>query len=110
MRKVVFIITLLTLFVLGTLWYYNPFELNNKILGNCAGLGERASITIGSPEKEFPKVCCAALKEISAGSEEDYGIHKGLVPGEGYGTICTNCGNGICEDKEHKYNCPSDCK
>jgi|SRR3989344_7863559 len=57
------------------------------------------------------KQCCSGLIEIGGGSLSQYDVIDGKVlPQLGLGTICSDCGNGVCESWEHKFNCNLDCK
>ncbi len=54
--------------------------------------------------------CCKGLSMISAAPEAKYmEINGEYVPPLGSGIICSDCGNKICEQWEHKYSCPRDC-
>lgn len=72
---------------------------------NCTSAGQSADeysfgIYIG------PKRCCRGLEKIPV---------KDYRNGECYelfdvGTVCSECGNDICEEWENPCNCPKDCK
>ena len=53
-----------------------------------------------------PKKCCEGLVKIPDLVEEDGKCFQ--IPDTG--TICSDCGNNICEEWENQCNCPSDCK
>ena len=49
--------------------------------------------------------CCPGLKEVGLCFDEN-----GKCICADCGFICLPCGNGICDDKENKCNCPEDCQ
>lgn len=53
--------------------------------------------------------CCEGLTVIS---EAEYPrlFDKDCEPAPGSGYLCSNCGNGICDDWESKCSCKEDCK
>ncbi len=53
--------------------------------------------------------CCEGLTKIS---EAEYPrlFTEDCVPAEGTGYLCSNCGNGICEEWESRCSCKEDCK
>ncbi len=65
----------------------------------CIGEGEKGSLFNDD-------TCCPGLKQIANSFSEG---DTCLAPSDG-SFICTNCGNGICGDKENNCNCPEDCK
>ena len=48
------------------------------------------------------------MGEMTGISVEDVCYETGLISGNPIG-ICTNCGNGICEEIETVCGCPTDC-
>jgi len=70
--------------------------INQEPVVSC--LGEGAIKEFGTSDTVD---CCSGLSRISYCNES--GECKNA-------TICTaKCGNGICGDRENKYNCPADC-
>ena len=58
-------------------------------------------------EVAFVSTCCEGLGEIYPPHIFDTNCNKlALV---GWLFLCSDCGNGICEDWESKCNCPADC-
>jgi hypothetical protein len=57
------------------------------------------------PNGNFGK-CAKGLVEIST----FYRTDPFCIQGEGGALICSDCGNGLCEEWENKCNCPEDCK
>lgn len=81
-------------------------EINDNIIDEvCAKEGE----TIGA--QGMPKVCCSGLKPVG-GWPGGYQGDCSIPPPPTGLSICTNCGNGICniDTRENKCNCPKDCK
>ncbi len=88
--------------------YYGN-EANNKIVepvnqetGNCAKAGESVGSCVGC------KKCCQGLQPMV---NLKYNGECVNLPAPGSGGVCSNCGNGICDDKnnEDECNCPEDC-
>ena len=73
---------------------------------NCAKAGE---ISMNDVTGEY-KECCSGLDEkgsLPEGTPEDCERFSNM---EGFGSICTDCGNGNCEEWENRCICPEDCK
>ena len=70
----------------------------------CAKEGESTGTCVGCATK-----CCDGLKGMSHLKYED-GCIK--FPAPGSSSICSNCGDGICDkqNNEDECNCPEDCK
>ncbi len=72
----------------------------------CLKEGETASIG-GVPDSDGWKLklkCCVGLSDI-----ESLDV-CGKGSGGGYNYVCTNCGDGLCNEKyESSCNCPKDC-
>ena len=87
---------------------------NNIPTEKCAKAGEMSSNPSLGP-KNNPRECCEGLVEISAGLKYDPNNEyvsadkNGCIRLLGSGCICSDCGNGICENWENKCNCPEDC-
>ena len=116
--KGVWIIGFIVIFLVGTLGVYffieSPLPTPTSIDELCANAGEAAFLSSGPPFKE----CCEGLKEIGGGTEEYWQsydennngvIDNNEMPDGGF-TLCSKCGNDICESWEHKYSCPEDCQ
>ncbi|MAG50526.1 hypothetical protein CL621_02715 [archaeon] len=89
------IIIIILLIVIGIYFYTNQTKEICVQAGEYAG---NPSIKPGSPDS-YVGECCEGLSRISECSEEELGC----------GEICSDCGNGICEEWENDYNCPDDC-
>ena len=89
-------------------WCWNLFyflSLSPKS-SECTKAGEYSFIN--PPTKPYLE-CCAGLDEVGGlpdGTPEECADFANM---EGYGSICTNCGNNICEDWENRCICPADC-
>ena len=74
---------------------------------DCAGQGEGYEFT--NPEE--PDECCGELEDVHSTdsiSVEDTCYWTGTVSGYP-GGVCSNCGNGICEEIESVCGCAEDC-
>jgi len=109
MKKSVFVGILFGLLLIGMIGFVVSENETSRV---CARAGETStSAPLGGDETIIP--CCYGLIEIPDVSEDIYVNINGtyVIPENyvGFGYICTNCGNNICEAWEHKYNCPRDC-
>lgn len=79
--------------------------LNFGCQKKCAKEGER----IGAVN--MPELCCSGL-QAEGGWPGEYGGDCSLPPPPSGLSICSDCGNQICEanNGENKCNCPADCK
>lgn len=72
-----------------------------------------ANGSTGPWHKYLDDECCEGLKPVYAGlkykPQSKFANSKGCVAGEGYGSVCVNCGDSICGKYENKCNCPEDC-
>lgn len=59
-------------------------------------------------ESSFVSVCCAGLKTIYPKEIYDDLCNRQLIGG--WTSICSDCGNGECEEWESDCNCPQDCQ
>ena len=82
----------------------------------CLGEGEVVPSTAVSPEgfeerKHMATECCEGLEGIPTLNIYDKNCNwQPPPPGvRGGRTVCSNCGNGNCEEWETKCNCPEDC-
>jgi len=64
----------------------------------CAEAGEQSGVA---------KTCCAGLTGIGTSAPDGSSICHEMIGGY---PICSDCGNGICEEWENSCNCPADCK
>jgi hypothetical protein len=103
MNKLFIILTLVALFFSGcsigktgeVLRYVPEEEVTEKIImEGCVGEGEAVPIKV-----QGGYGCCTGLKLIPPPSDYYF-----LIDG-----VCTNCGNGRCEEAETEHNCPQDC-
>jgi len=53
--------------------------------------------------------CCSGLTEVYGCAMNEDGSCCTVKCKIGCGTICINCGDGICNAKENKCTCPADC-
>jgi len=100
-------IGLIVLVIAIILGFYFSFGNNSSPnLLNCAKAGELSFNDVTGEMKE----CCSGLKEVGNlpdGTAEECTDFSKM---EGFGSICTNCGNSICESWENRCICPADCK
>jgi len=59
-------------------------------------------------ESSFVFGCCEGLKEITPIIAYDEECNE--IGCTGCTSVCSDCGNNICEEWENKCNCPEDCK
>jgi len=79
-------------------------EITNSDI-NCTPAGQSAD------EYSFgkyigPKKCCEGLKKIPVKDYRDGACYELFD----VGTVCSKCGNNICEEWENPCNCLEDCK
>lgn len=78
----------------------------------CVPAGEVYSNPSLGPEGDFG-TCCEGLVSIGQGYYYDPSYpgadENGCALLIGAGLLCSDCGNGICENWENKCNCPGDC-
>lgn len=96
---IIAIVIIILILLLG-IWYFYSNKSNDK---NCAN-GGQTSLNDATGQST---PCCDGLTQIGGTPLNKY---RDGMPADGYGSICSDCGNGICESWEHKYNCPADCK
>jgi len=80
----------------------------------CIEEGQRIPRTAISPEgfesiKHLTTECCKGLTIITHGDSFDENCNLEFRVGVTGGGVCSNCGNGICEEWETKCNCSKDC-
>ena len=84
----------------------NSCELWAFLLGDC---GEEYVHPVGCAEagehRGVAVECCEGLVEIPNAYSQDH-VCQYLL---GAFSLCSDCGNGICEDWENSCNCPEDC-
>jgi hypothetical protein len=71
---------------------------------DCYKAGETKPVLPPDPNYSSEKNCCAGLVEIEAA--EQYGDVCAVGAGV---MLCSDCGNGICEQWENNCNCQEDC-
>jgi hypothetical protein len=82
----------------------------------CLKEGWFTPITSITPEgfeerKHMATECCEGLKAIPISEDYDENCNLEITPpGLPGSVVCSNCGNGNCEEWESKCNCPKDCK
>ena len=129
-KKAFLIVSLLVVFVLAFLLIKDPKQDNIVNLPpqseesieetKCAKAGEEPvsnfDLTTGKTDPNIEAIsCCEGLKEIEKKQNfnisADGGENKVCASIEGiHNTICSPCGNGICESEYEDYcNCPIDC-
>ncbi len=83
--------------------YFTPAKMMH-LAGGCAAEGE----PIGA--EGMPNSCCQGLTPMGGWPGGYEGNCTPPPPPTGP-SICSNCGNGICETEtgENKCNCPQDC-
>ena len=91
----------------------NNVPINNIPVEKCAKAGEMSSNPSLGPSAPTPRKCCEGLVEIYAGlryePNSEIADEDGCVNWEGSASMCSDCGNGICESWENKCNCSEDC-
>ena len=95
MKKVLFTILLFTIVILG----------GCTPQSSCIGEGEANT----NYKNEILGQCCPGLKSISTCKTYNPSS-KTCESAYRCNTICSNCGNGICEKHEDPCKCPDDCK
>ncbi len=90
-----------------------PLPLSNKT-SLCAKEGEKNLIYKGVSPPEIVKdvPCCTGLTAVEDALEKQYkiiGDGSVRLPDMFYDSVCIKCGDGICGQKEHSFNCPQDC-
>lgn len=76
-----------------------------KTDSECAQEGESAGNPSLGPDGNI-KDCCAGLTGVATKNAYDEDCNVGV----GFGTICINCGDGICSEFENSCSCPEDCQ
>ena len=91
------------------IYFYPSGEEPEPTPSNCAEAGQSSSNPSLGPD-DNPINCCEGLVEISSAPESGFKqIGDEYLPAPGFGLMCSDCGNGNCENWEHQYNCPEDC-
>ncbi|MBR9704536.1 hypothetical protein GOV12_03935 [Candidatus Pacearchaeota archaeon] len=73
----------------------------------CLKAGQRNEGVLPSYAGGIPNLCCEGLKELDQRIEID-GECTAIV--DDMGSICSDCGNSVCEIWENVCNCMEDCK
>jgi hypothetical protein len=105
------IIAIVAILVLGFGGYYY-FKIATQGSLTCSQAGYTSSF-VSAKGEVVNYNCCEGLGSISADmkyepSNED-ADENGCLWGEGAGMICSDCGNGVCENWENPCNCLADC-
>jgi len=114
-RIIIFTITIFILTLLA--FYFSRQEFaatpSSENIINEQVINEKSCVQSGKSADEYsfgkyigPKKCCEGLEKIPA---KDYEDGKCYVLFD-VGTVCSECGNDICEEWENPCNCPKDCK
>ena len=91
------------LLILSVIGYYG---LTRIVLCGKPGMsGGNPSL---GPNDPGPR-CCPGLKSIPA-TNKTFDENCQYTGFTGYWTICTDCGNNVCEKWESKCTCPEDCQ
>ena len=88
-------------------------KCENRICVEVGCLKESESLPRAINPKDINHIatkCCAGLKGITASKFYDADCNVQMFPLGGSTSICSNCGNGICESWENECNCPEDCE
>lgn len=117
--------------VAGSVWLYSQKEQQSIIIKNCDNsidcpaqmkCENNACVDVGcvevggmipgaiSPEyrERMATECCVGLERIGYFKNYNADCNPVLLVG-GPAGVCSDCGNGICEEWESKCNCPEDC-
>lgn len=103
-----FFLKILTIVILLVALFFTCFSSDSEspIQEGCVQGGE---ITFDLTNGEFIGFCCEGLQEVVAlpdGTNEECLEYEQM---DRFGTICTDCGNNICEKWENRCICPEDC-
>lgn len=122
MKKLLLILTILVSFsITGIILYLFLIAPKNNskiptLAPACANQGESFSTVpeyyVENNGINYPPRCCEGLNDVSSPNSlcinnQSYtlNIETGLPP---IG-VCSNCGNGVCEEVENACVCPTDC-
>ncbi len=75
-------------------------DQNSSIIAPCFAEGQSMAIVPGN-------VCCSGLSPIQPTQTLTSNGECGQLVGA---SVCSNCGNGVCEQWENKCNCTQDCQ
>jgi hypothetical protein len=101
------VITIIIIALLFILAIYGYSKIFNRDLAGCINAGKTS---FNEATGESYGKCCAGLKEIGEIWYDENKTCEEIFMMVGYGSICSDCGNNICESWENKCNCPSDCE
>ncbi len=112
-KKIIISIILLIILAGGAYWYLekptSPDWVEKPPI-RCIkeGLSDVEAI---SPEynEQMTSECCQGLIKI-AGGQYPKSYDENCIVMPGVPVICSDCGNGDCEEWENKCNCPKDCQ
>ena len=85
-------------------WYFYPSSPNSE---NCVNAGQ---VVFNEAIGEDLGECCEDLVEIGDVFYDEEKTCDEIFMLVGYSSICSDCGNGNCEEWENKCNCQSDCE
>jgi hypothetical protein len=76
--------------------------------GNSSDCATAGKISYDSATGEFNECCTGLTDEMNFpdGTPEECEAFSMM---DGYSSICTDCGNGVCEEWENRCICPEDC-
>ena len=98
------VIVLILVIIIGVYIYSNKIDSSN--VSDCTKAGK---VALNDVTGEF-KECCSDLKEVGNLPDGTLEECKNFAEMEGFGSICSDCGNSVCESWENRCNCPVDCK
>jgi hypothetical protein len=118
MKKIIISIITIILIVLIGLYISMRYGSQGSLFCSEAGHPHFHYTSANGPDYKYSRYlnneCCEGLVSISTGLRYDshvsYADENGCVQlCGGNGSVCSDCGNNICEDWENKCNCPNDC-
>ena len=89
-------------------------EIDEKINGGNGGdideCVQSGELAFDESTGETLGECCEGLEEIGDVFYDDEKTCEEIFMIVGYGSICSDCGNDVCEDWENRCNCAEDCE
>jgi hypothetical protein len=74
----------------------------------CLKSGEGRNPSLGPNDPNYGKGCCEGLDELLPTKKYNGDCTENDLVG--FTFVCSDCGNGVCEEWEDKCNCPEDCE